>query len=131
MEKYGSAAPNRPRYAPPGHDRCKGCGRIKRAGGACARCDEQAAQDVRRASVWPGTKCLFNGRGPGMKGRKARPVVRGDGKRYASIAEASIAITGDVKASGGISCACRGQRKQALGYTWRFDDETEEKDGRS
>lgn len=125
MDKRGSAAPNRPRYTPPGHERCPECWGLKRMGLPCARCEHQAEQNAARASEWPGTRCLFNGREPGKRGRKARPVVRGDGMRFASIAEASIAMTGDVRSSGAISCACRGKRKSALGCTWRFDDERE------
>lgn len=50
---------------------------------------------------------------------KARGVVREDGKRYASVAQAAADSNCHQSA---IYAACSGRRQQAGGYSWRYAD---------
>lgn len=49
--------------------------------------------------------------------RRKRPVVRSDGKRYASQSDAARDVMGDQT---NISRACRNHGRTAYGYGWRF-----------
>jgi hypothetical protein len=55
---------------------------------------------------------------------RARPVVRDDGERYASIADAARAVSRkNVNGtSRNILQACQGKAATAYGHRWRYDD---------
>lgn len=61
-----------------------------------------------------------------MRDRRKRPVIRSDGKRYASQADAALDVLGDQT---NISRACREPFRTAYGYGWAFDDERDGRDG--
>lgn len=136
-----SPAQRRPRYCPPGRVRCSVCNRLmavpEQLGPyACDRCSNETDSDVRRAvrltesvpvyRAYDGTlttdakKAFPSLRG---KGRPPKAVVRGDGKKFVSITEASIATIGDTSGMGFISSVCKGKRPTAYGFTWRYLDE--------
>lgn len=50
-----------------------------------------------------------------------RAVIRSDGKRYPSTQAAARDMAGD---NTNISMVCRGKRKSAYGYGWRYESES-------
>lgn len=58
----------------------------------------------------------------GVRGKQKIPVIRDDGMRFESIAEAAHSIKPNAKGIY-ISNVCRGYQATAYGHTWRFADE--------
>lgn len=54
--------------------------------------------------------------------RRCKTVVRSDGAVFPSTYSAAESVMGDQT---NISAACRGKRKSAYGYKWRYESEAE------